>query len=207
VRRVEALDASPEEGADAGPLIDALKQQEADLHSLATRYLTDPQLAELGRVTEGWYRAHPDLRYVSHVHLAGLPVPNAPPARPEEAPGSVFALLFKPSPKLDPAVHEVELSRATSERMFFYLQRLPMLLAEEGREVKAYLDMHRTTGRGIAGRDEALVLAKESAEPASTLNGLAGRTGEPWHKTGAGGCLRASNACLPAPQCLGSPRW
>jgi len=67
---------------------------------------------------------------------------------------------------------------------------LPMLLAEEGREVKAYLDMHRTTGMGIAGRDEALVLAKESAEHASTLNGIAGRTGEPWHRTGAGGFLR-----------------
>jgi VIT1/CCC1 family predicted Fe2+/Mn2+ transporter len=67
---------------------------------------------------------------------------------------------------------------------------LPMLLAEEGREVKAYLDMHRTTDRGIAGRDEALVLAKESAEHATTLNGIAGRSGEPWHKTGAGGFLR-----------------
>jgi hypothetical protein len=39
-----------------------------------------------------------------------------------------LAFLFKPTPKLDPAVHEVEMSRATSERMFFYLQRLPMLL-------------------------------------------------------------------------------
>ncbi|MDB4888307.1 MAG: putative rane protein [Gemmatimonadetes bacterium] len=67
---------------------------------------------------------------------------------------------------------------------------LPMLLAEEGREVKAYLDMHRTTGRGVAGRDEALLLAKESAEHATTLNVVAGRSGEPWHKTGAGGFLR-----------------
>jgi VIT1/CCC1 family predicted Fe2+/Mn2+ transporter len=67
---------------------------------------------------------------------------------------------------------------------------LPMLLAEEGREVKAYLDMHRETGVGVAGREEALTLAKESAEHATTLNGIAGRTGEPWHKTGAGGFLR-----------------
>ena len=67
---------------------------------------------------------------------------------------------------------------------------LPMLLAEEGREVKAYLDMHRITGRNVAGRDEALLLAKESAEHAMTLNAVAGRTGEPWHKTGAGGFLR-----------------
>src|SRR5919112_623832 len=67
---------------------------------------------------------------------------------------------------------------------------LPMLLAEEGREVKAYLDMHRMTAEGVAGRDEALLLAKESAEHATTLNTIAGRTGEPWHRTGAGGFLR-----------------
>jgi VIT1/CCC1 family predicted Fe2+/Mn2+ transporter len=67
---------------------------------------------------------------------------------------------------------------------------LPMLLAEEGREVKAYLDMHRTTRAGVAGRDEALTLAKESAEHATTLNTIAGRSGEPWHRTGAGGFLR-----------------
>ena len=115
-------------GADALPLVAALKQQEADIRSLATRYLTDPQLAELTQVTDQWYHAHPDLRYVSHVHLAALPVPNTAPVKPENGPGSVFGFLFKPAPELDPAVHEVELSRATSERMFFYLQRLPMLL-------------------------------------------------------------------------------
>jgi vacuolar iron transporter family protein len=67
---------------------------------------------------------------------------------------------------------------------------LPMLLAEEGREVKAYLDMHRTTRTGVAGREEALTLARESAEHATTLNAIAGRSGEPWHRTGAGGFLR-----------------
>ncbi|CAN5919806.1 hypothetical protein BH11GEM2_BH11GEM2_41270 [soil metagenome] len=79
---------------------------------------------------------------------------------------------------------------ATLGRWFGPKFLLPMLLAEEGREVKAYLDMHRTTGRNVAGRDEALLLARESAEHATTLNGVAGRTGEPWHRTGAGGFLR-----------------
>ncbi len=86
---------------------------------------------------------------------------------------------------------------AARTRLLAYLGRwfgpgflLPMLLAEEGREVKAYLDMHRMTGRGVAGREEALVLARESAEHATTLNGVAGRTGEPWHRIGAGGFLR-----------------
>jgi len=67
---------------------------------------------------------------------------------------------------------------------------LPMLLAEEGREVKGYLDMHRTTARGVAGKNEALTLARESAEHATTLNEISGRQGEPWHRTGSGGFLR-----------------
>ncbi len=67
---------------------------------------------------------------------------------------------------------------------------LPMLLAEEGREVKGYLDMHRRTGRGVAGHVEALELAKESAEHAATLNRISGRQGEPWHRAESGGFLR-----------------
>jgi VIT1/CCC1 family predicted Fe2+/Mn2+ transporter len=65
-----------------------------------------------------------------------------------------------------------------------------MLLAEEGREVRGYLNMHRSTAAGVAGKNEALTLAKESAEHAETLNSISGRTGEPWHRTSSGGFLR-----------------
>jgi len=67
---------------------------------------------------------------------------------------------------------------------------LPMLLREEGREVKGYLAMHRATPGGVAGKGEALTLARESAEHATTLAHIAGRTGEPWHRTESGGFLR-----------------
>ena len=67
---------------------------------------------------------------------------------------------------------------------------LPMLLEEEGREVKAYLDMHRATPAGAPGGAEALTLARESAEHASTLGEIAGKGAEPWHKTASGGFLR-----------------
>jgi len=67
---------------------------------------------------------------------------------------------------------------------------LPMLLAEEGREVKGYLNMHRETAAGVAGKGEALTLARESAHHAETLNKISGKTGEPWHRTESGGFLR-----------------
>src|SRR5256714_7014571 len=79
---------------------------------------------------------------------------------------------------------------ASVGRMFGPNFLLPMLLEEEGREVKAYLDMHRETPRGSPGGPEALLLARESAEHATTLGAISGKGGEPWHKTSSGGFLR-----------------
>ncbi len=67
---------------------------------------------------------------------------------------------------------------------------LPMLLAEEGREVKGYLDMHRRSPRDAPGSRESLQLARESAGHATALNEISGKTGEPWHRAESGGFLR-----------------
>jgi vacuolar iron transporter family protein len=66
---------------------------------------------------------------------------------------------------------------------------LPMLLAEEGREVKGYLRLYDDTPDGPAA-PTALRLAQESKEHAQTLAEMSGIKGEPWHRTGAGGFLR-----------------
>jgi VIT1/CCC1 family predicted Fe2+/Mn2+ transporter/rubrerythrin len=66
---------------------------------------------------------------------------------------------------------------------------LPMLLEEEGREVKGYLNLYRSSPEGTAG-PTALRLAQESAEHAETLAEMSGSSSEPWHKTGAGGLMR-----------------
>ncbi|HVH67987.1 MAG TPA: VIT1/CCC1 transporter family protein [Gemmatimonadales bacterium] len=66
---------------------------------------------------------------------------------------------------------------------------LPLLLREEGQEVKGYMDLHKEATFADA-RDVSLRLAKESAAHAETLADLAGRGPEPWHKTGSGGFLR-----------------
>jgi VIT1/CCC1 family predicted Fe2+/Mn2+ transporter len=66
---------------------------------------------------------------------------------------------------------------------------LPMLLEEEGQEVKGYLELYKSGPEGAAG-PTALRLARESNDHALTLSKLAGTEGEPWHKTQAGGFLR-----------------
>jgi VIT1/CCC1 family predicted Fe2+/Mn2+ transporter len=79
--------------------------------------------------------------------------------------------------------------RAWFGRRFGSGYLLPLLLREEGQEVKGYMDLHKTATFDDA-RDVSLRLAKESAAHAETLADLAGRGPEPWHKTGSGGFLR-----------------
>jgi hypothetical protein len=116
-------------GPRASDLTESLQRQEADIRSMASRYFTDAQLDELGELAVQWHRAHPGERAVSHVHLADLPEANRSPEVRGKRTSGVFALLFfDPTANLDPTVREIQLSRATSERMFFYLQRMPLLL-------------------------------------------------------------------------------
>src|SRR5216683_1687502 len=79
--------------------------------------------------------------------------------------------------------------RAWFGRRFGPNYLLPLLLREEGQEVKGYMDLHKEASFEDA-REVSLQLAKESAAHAETLAGLAGRAREPWHKTGSGGFLR-----------------
>src|SRR5207247_4248438 len=79
--------------------------------------------------------------------------------------------------------------RAWFGRRFGPNYLLPLLLREEGQEVKGYMDLHKEVSFDDA-REVSLKLAKESAAHAETLAALAGRAAEPWHKTGAGGFLR-----------------
>ena len=97
------------------------------------------------------------------------------PPRAEEGPGSLLAFLFKPTPTLDPAVHEVELSRATSERMFFYLQRLPMLLQLQADDL--YREMG-TAPRFERALDDLSTVSSSTtrfAEISSRFTDIAGR--------------------------------
>ncbi len=80
-------------------------------------------------------------------------------------------------------------SRAWVARRLGSRVLLPMLLEEEGREVKGYLNLYRE-GPDSASGPTALRLAKESKEHAETLARMGGGSSEPWHKTGAGGFLR-----------------
>jgi VIT1/CCC1 family predicted Fe2+/Mn2+ transporter len=78
---------------------------------------------------------------------------------------------------------------ATLARVFGVELLAQLLLREEGREVRAYLALHRESAPGEA-KDAALKLARESVQHAEALGSLVESDGEPWHRTASGGFLR-----------------
>jgi VIT1/CCC1 family predicted Fe2+/Mn2+ transporter len=67
---------------------------------------------------------------------------------------------------------------------------LPLIIAEESREVGSYLRL----ARGATDKrthETAVAIATESAEHAQHLSASIGREGEPWHGHAAGGYLRS----------------
>jgi predicted membrane protein (TIGR00267 family) len=68
---------------------------------------------------------------------------------------------------------------------------LPLILAEEGREVQAYLGLARHSPEQKTLHAAAIDIASDSAVHARELSEVMGREGEPWHVGGAGGLLRS----------------
>lgn len=68
---------------------------------------------------------------------------------------------------------------------------LPLIVAEEGREVQAYLGLARRSVNQERTHAAALEIAVDSAGHARELATLLGREEEPWHTGGAGGYLRS----------------
>jgi VIT1/CCC1 family predicted Fe2+/Mn2+ transporter/rubrerythrin len=75
-------------------------------------------------------------------------------------------------------------------KMFGPQSVLPLILAEEGREVQAYLGLARHSTHQQTHR-AAVDIAADSAVHARELSEVMGREGEPWHVGGAGGLLRS----------------
>jgi vacuolar iron transporter family protein len=90
-----------------------------------------------------------------------------------------------------------EYATATRTRLLAWVAKqfgtsviLPLMLAEEGREVQAYLGMARHSSHRQT-HQAAIDIASDSAVHARELSEMMGREGEPWHVGGSGGYLRS----------------
>jgi vacuolar iron transporter family protein len=100
--------------------------------------------------------------------------------------------LFRDSGRMLPEYKTALRTRilAWAARRFGTSLVLPLMLAEEGREVQAYLGLARlSTDRQTHAA--AVDIAADSAIHARELSAVMGREGEPWHVGGSGGYLRS----------------
>ena len=116
----------------------ALELQQNDVWNVASRFFTEGQLQELRQSIDEWRKSHPNANYVSFVRLNDFPetkqISGGPDAR--SRPNSVFGLLFlDPFSGMDPAVKQVELSRQLAERMFYYFQRMPVVISWQANQL------------------------------------------------------------------------
>lgn len=104
-----------------------------------------------------------------------------------------WAELFKASGQSLPPFSPSAKSRLLSwlARRFGSNTILPLIVAEEGREVQAYLTLARRESANRQTHQAAVEIAADSAEHARELATLLGREDEPWHAGGAGGYLRS----------------
>jgi len=117
-------------GEDYPAVMNMLTSQQETAWKLAARYLPSDDLLELRAAIRKWRDDNPQQRYVAHVHLIDFLISDSSYQGRSRNPGSIFSLLFiDPLSQLDPAVRELQQSRDTAERMFFYVQRMPLLLS------------------------------------------------------------------------------
>ena len=120
------------ESTDLRPMREMLATQKEKAWEMAARFVTEDQLQELRQSIKDWQAEHTGRQFVSFVRLSDLPEAKDVDTkkRGSRLPNSVFGLLFlDPLSNLDPAVREVALSRQFAERVFYYMQRMPMVLA------------------------------------------------------------------------------
>jgi VIT1/CCC1 family predicted Fe2+/Mn2+ transporter len=100
----------------------------------------------------------------------------------------LFREAARPLPSHRPALRTRAL--AWMSKTFGSALVLPLMLAEEGREVQAYLGLARSSSHQLT-HQAAVDIASDSAVHARELSEAMGREGEPWHTGGAGGMLRS----------------
>ncbi|HWT45302.1 MAG TPA: VIT1/CCC1 transporter family protein, partial [Vicinamibacterales bacterium] len=100
----------------------------------------------------------------------------------------LFAAAGRPLPRYSTSTRTRVL--AWVARTFGPSSVLPLILAEEGREVQAYLGLARESSHHQTHK-AAVDIASDSAVHARELAEVMGREGEPWHVGGAGGLLRS----------------
>ena len=106
------------------------RELEKTAWTLCDEFLTPSQIADFHGILDEWRRQHPTVRTVAFIHFLDFAKQIGRPKPGEEArTGGLFAMLgIDPLAGLDPAIREIEQTRALAERTIYYMQRLPYVV-------------------------------------------------------------------------------
>ena len=106
------------------------RELEKTAWTLCDEFLTPSQIADFHGILDEWRRQHPTVRTVAFIHFLDFAKQIGRPKPGEEArKGGLFAMLgIDPLAGLDPAIREIEQTRALAERTIYYMQRVPYVL-------------------------------------------------------------------------------
>ena len=111
-------------------ILQTLKGQESDIWTVAGAFMNEQQIQELRDVAKRWRQENPDQHLVGGARLGNFPEAKQSDNAAANLANSIFGLVrLDPFAGLDPAVRQVEESRILAERMFYYLQYTPTLIA------------------------------------------------------------------------------
>lgn len=132
------------------PLLAGARQQEAEAWRMVGTFLTPQEQQELRNLMAQWRKDNPEQRYVSHVRFDDFVAYRISASR-NTGPSSIFQLLFlDPFAGADPIATEMRAIRQLSERVFFFVERAPMLITLTADTVFANLattpEMRRVLG-------------------------------------------------------------
>ncbi len=126
-------------GSAAQDFVEVHRHLETNAWTLVQGVLKEEQKSELRDLIEEWRRRNPNQRDVYAVRFRefAASLGNAPEAS-KTKPTSIFNLLFiDPMAGLDPTARAIQETRQSAERMMYYAQRVPVLLAWQA-EVLTY---------------------------------------------------------------------
>jgi hypothetical protein len=121
------------------PLLDAQRNLETNVWTMAGGVLRPSQQKELRDLIEEWRQKNPNQHYVGQIRFREFVTAlGKMPSQATAAPTSLFSLLYlDPLAGLDPTAAAIEETRELGERAMYYTQRMPSLLSWQT-EVLAY---------------------------------------------------------------------
>jgi hypothetical protein len=166
-------------GESARPLLAVYADLEPRAWALVSGFTDPEQEARLRALVDAWVPAHPELHDVASVRLTEVFAASSPKGLALGTPTEVLQSMgVNPFPGIDPAVAEVQRTRALAERALYFAKRWPRLLELQAQQLALELGRGPGVRRMLDDADRVSRAAESVARTAAELPALVDRERE-----------------------------